>query len=347
MGEQFFLAVDVANVVCALMLGAQLLAGFPRSRAAQLIAALSLAAAAHVLLGRVDYGRWSSPAFRLDVGGWYPLLNLARNAAPGLFMLLVFRLFADRGRLPPWLLAVFAVQMLLEALPQDRFDHAVTQTAPALLQLLFAGFAVWWTLADWRADLVEARRRLRAVMLVVLAVDMVASSLLLRVLIAPGSLANYRAHLVLSLVNLAIVAVLLLRVRGFEALEPRALPQPRTPDDALPRLLALMEYERVWNQPGLTLAALAQRLNLPQYRLRALIHEGLGHRNFNAFLHQYRIREACARMADPAQRRTPILTIALSVGYNSVNTFNRGFREVMGTTPSAWRGAGQAATGAE
>ena len=36
-------------------------------------------------------------------------------------------------------------------------------------------------------------------------------------------------------------------------------------------------------------------------------------------------------------RRVPILTIALSTGYQSVNTFNRGFREVMGITPSAYR----------
>ncbi len=335
--DALFLAVDVANAVCALMLGAQVLAAFPRSRMAQLIALLSLAAVAHGVLGRVDYGRWIAPAFRLQVGGWYVALNLARNAAPGLFMLLVFRLFADRSRLPVWLAALFAVQMLLEALPQDHFPRAVTQTAPTLLQMLFAAFALWWTLADWRADLVEVRRRLRLVVLVVLALDVVASSLLLRVMIPPDTSANYQAHLVLSLVNLAIVAILLLRVRGLDALEPRPVPRQRAPETALPRLLAVMEQEQAWRQPGLTLATLAARLGLPQYRLRALIHDELGHRNFNAFLHEYRVREACARMADPAQSRTPILTIALSVGYNSANTFNRGFREVMGTTPSAWR----------
>ncbi len=49
------------------------------------------------------------------------------------------------------------------------------------------------------------------------------------------------------------------------------------------------------------------------------------------------MREACRQLSDPNRKRTPILTIALSVGYASVNTFNRGFREVMGVTPSAWR----------
>jgi AraC-like DNA-binding protein len=82
---------------------------------------------------------------------------------------------------------------------------------------------------------------------------------------------------------------------------------------------------------------------LPEYRLRRLIHEELRHQNFNAFLHQYRIAEACIRLRDPTERRVPILTIALSVGYQSINTFNRGFREVMETTPSAYRAHAESA----
>ena len=42
-------------------------------------------------------------------------------------------------------------------------------------------------------------------------------------------------------------------------------------------------------------------------------------------------------LSDPDQARTPILTIALTVGYQSINTFNRAFREIMGETPSAFR----------
>ena len=69
----------------------------------------------------------------------------------------------------------------------------------------------------------------------------------------------------------------------------------------------------------------------------------MGYRNFNAFLHAYRIRDACAQLLDPNFARTPILTIALDVGYQSLNTFNRGFRETMGVTPSAYRAGGEIA----
>ncbi len=109
------------------------------------------------------------------------------------------------------------------------------------------------------------------------------------------------------------------------------------------RLTALLEEERICEQEGLSLGGLAKRVGLPEYRLRKLIHEQLGYRNFNALIHDYRIREACRQLSDPALRRTPILTIALSVGYSSINTFSRGFREITGVTPSAWREANLAA----
>ncbi|MXY51664.1 MAG: helix-turn-helix transcriptional regulator [Gammaproteobacteria bacterium] len=84
-------------------------------------------------------------------------------------------------------------------------------------------------------------------------------------------------------------------------------------------------------------ASLADELRLPEYRLRKLIHEEMGFRNFNVFLHHYRLREACGMLSDRRQARTPILTIALTVGYQSINTFNRAFRQTLGETPSAFR----------
>ena len=51
--------------------------------------------------------------------------------------------------------------------PAWRYARFATQTAPALLQTLFVGFALYWSVADWRADLVESRRRARAVTLVI------------------------------------------------------------------------------------------------------------------------------------------------------------------------------------
>jgi AraC-like DNA-binding protein len=182
----------------------------------------------------------------------------------------------------------------------------------------------------------------------VVAAEVVAASLLLRVVIPAGSHLNYDAYRIISLIEVGVGTALLLWLArggvGGILTPPRARKAAATePGDgdraALARLTALMEGERLYREPGLSLRQLADRAGLPEYRLRRLIHEGLGFRNFNAFLHAHRVKDACARLDDPGQRRTPILTIALDAGYQSLNTFNRGFRETMGITPSAYRRA--------
>jgi AraC-like DNA-binding protein len=343
--------VDAVTAALAVLIGARLFLAGPTSAAGQLVGLIALAIVAHVVLGRADYAPWMAPAYRLEVGPWRPALNLVRNAGPGLFMLLAHRLFSERPRVPPPLLALFALQLFLEE-PVQAFLPAGTvlprllaEAAPTALQALFAGLAVFWTVESWRHDLVEPRRGARLVLAVVLGANAVASSILLRVVIPADTIANYRGHQVLSLAHLATLAGLafvFLRADALAQVLPPG-PRPRTApvadgrDDrdlaALRGLMAAGAYA----EAGLSLHALAARLAIPEYRLRRLIHEGLGHRNFNAFLHEHRIAEACRQLADPALRRTPILTIALSVDYSSVNTFNRGFREARGLTPSEFR----------
>jgi AraC-like DNA-binding protein len=356
------LAIDVATIICAVLLGVRLLASQPRSRAARLIALIAFAMACGVVLAHQEYGYWMPPAFRIDIGGWVWFLDLARNLTPGAFMLLCFDLFTEQRRFPRWLLVVLAVQLGLDepgrALIPSTWTYArfATQTAPALLQAVFAGFALYWTLAEYRFDLIETRRAIRVLTLIMGGGLIIAAGLLTQVLIDPNSYANYIAHEVLTAADLAIVAFVLFRVSDGDiaryldvsaaSTTVRQRPAaPAGPDPALAKLTALLEEERIYEREGLSLNALAVRVGVPEYRLRKLIHEQLGYRNFRALLHHYRIREACRQLSDPALRGTPILTIALSVGYASINTFSRGFREAKRVTPSAWREAKLGAAG--
>ncbi len=106
---------------------------------------------------------------------------------------------------------------------------------------------------------------------------------------------------------------------------------------AYARLIDVMEEERAYREPGLSVRALAQRVGLPEHRLRALINQTLGHRNFAAFLNGYRLADARAALADPAAAETSILTIAMDSGYQSLSTFNRAFRAHQDETPSEYR----------
>jgi AraC-like DNA-binding protein len=176
--------------------------------------------------------------------------------------------------------------------------------------------------------------------------------LLERVLIPWGSSAEFHVHIGLSILQaLLAVFALLATFRSDEPIyidpfrdERRRAPPPEAKnlsiaaqDAAIAAVRTAFVEQHVHRDGELTVAALARKLGMPEYRLRKLIHEQLGYRNFNALLHDYRIAEACRDLADPTKNSLPILTIALTVGYNSINPFNRAFREAKAMTPSAYR----------
>jgi len=105
----------------------------------------------------------------------------------------------------------------------------------------------------------------------------------------------------------------------------------------LEKLRASMEMDKIYRETGMTIRKLAEHLETPEHRLRALINQGLGYRNFSAFLNTYRINAVKADLQDPEKSRIPVLTLAMDVGYNSLAPFNRAFREIEGMTPTAYR----------
>ena len=105
------------------------------------------------------------------------------------------------------------------------------------------------------------------------------------------------------------------------------------PDDALiTRIREAMELRQLYHDESLTVASLARTLGSQEYRVRRAINQGLGYRNFNEFLHRYRLDEASARLR--SQPHLPVLTIALDVGFGSIGPFNRAFRSHFGCTPT-------------
>ena len=94
--------------------------------------------------------------------------------------------------------------------------------------------------------------------------------------------------------------------------------------------------QHAYRREGLTLAMLAETVGLGEAALRSLINQELGYRNFNDFLHHYRLQEAAARLTS---QDLPILSIALECGYGSIGPFNRAFRQRFGMTPTEYRAA--------
>lgn len=92
-------------------------------------------------------------------------------------------------------------------------------------------------------------------------------------------------------------------------------------------------------EQGLTIAKLADIAGMPEHRLRRLINQHMGFRNFADFLNHHRITEAKCRLSNADERHTPVLTIAMDLGYGSLGPFNRAFKERTGQTPTEFRNA--------
>ena len=327
---------------CALVLliAAALLRDYGRLVAARLGALFAVGTGAYAIT--------SVAGFSPHLGAWTILLLALSAGNNVVFWTLAASLFDDGFRLRWWHAALWL--LLVTAGTVACFLSApALGLALTLSSFAFAGLAAAQALASWRADLVEGRRRLRlfAVGASSLYIGLNAMAQLLGVpRSAPegASLAGAGGLLAIA----GIVAWSLLRVGRTQSLFPAMVdapqpselpPAPAEPADQglVAALGRLMTAERAHRQDGLTIGTLAQRLGLPEYRLRRLINQALGYRNFNSFVNHYRIAEVKAALADPRQSEVPVLTIALDAGFSSLGPFNRAFKAETGMTPSEYR----------
>ena len=305
-----------------------------------------------------------------------PLVGLAVGNAL-LFWLFASQLFDDEFRARPRHALAWAAAVLLGVLN----TLGATPGCPAsplscaglglqrLLPLFCAAAVVLGALRHWPQDLMEDRRRLRALV----AFGGAAYSLLtisMRLLSQDGRFDDRAGLLDLC----ALLLLVLLCTRTMLRLTPSVLLAPSRPQPALPAAQARatqaaslgqgdgptataappaeppaafqaelawlqqrMREEKLYQLDALSIARLSQVLSLPEYRLRRLINEGLGYRNFSSFINDWRLQDAEAALRNPALAKESVLDIALAAGFQSVGPFNRAFKARTGLTPSEFR----------
>ncbi|HEY2256885.1 MAG TPA: AraC family transcriptional regulator [Variovorax sp.] len=352
-----------ASVGMLVLIAAALWRDHPRALAARLGSAFALSVAAATLA--------SMPGFPETPDFWHVPIAALSAGSMFLFWLFTCALFDDAFALRAWHALLWAALAALGVLGCLVQAPAHSPWAPAtglllgILPVAWAVLAIAQSLSNWREDLIEGRRALRTLIVAGTALYTVAqllaallSGLTLKAVVE--SPANAAGVALLTL----FVAWRLLRagqgdlfgaaISGAEAGTGRRADPIAGRSDPLreadagsgpdPRqvaaLEALMTVERVYREPGLTIGALADRMVLPEHKLRRLINQGLGHRNFSAFLNAYRLAEARRWLSDPEQVDTPILTIAMDAGFQSLGPFNRAFKAETGVTPSEFRRLG-------
>ncbi|MTV15658.1 MULTISPECIES: helix-turn-helix domain-containing protein [Bradyrhizobium] len=318
-------------------------------RAAYLGAAMGVAGAAYAIS--------TAPFFPASSFGWSSPFVAFAMGSPVIFWLWARAMFDERFTLRPWHAAAWTLLAVLGVVSHNCWtiwpDLAQTcGRALALATIAFAGLGIAQIVKGWRIAVTTARGRILIALVIGIGLQMNVAALAGLAAIPPRSIGFSGALGLGAFALLSIWTMLFDPPEGQPAVAGAGSGGPAggrgsgsfetdgpTPKDraSLNRLNQLMTTERAYRQEGLTIGVLAVRLGMPEYRLRTLINDGLGHRNFNAFLNRYRLDEAKAALADASQAEVPVLTIALEAGFQSLAPFNRAFKADTGLTPSEFR----------
>lgn len=103
------------------------------------------------------------------------------------------------------------------------------------------------------------------------------------------------------------------------------------------KLLQEMTRELAFKEHDLTIVTLASRLAVNQHRLRSLINQTLGYKNFSEFVNTYRIDAVKKALSNPKNEHVSILALAQDSGFSSLSSFNRAFKNSEDLTPSEFR----------
>lgn len=99
------------------------------------------------------------------------------------------------------------------------------------------------------------------------------------------------------------------------------------------RILTAMHDQKLYREMRCTREGIAKSIGIHDATLSRIINQHF-RRNFNEFVNAFRIEEAKSRLRN---EHIPITVIAFDVGFNSIASFNRVFKESTGISPSEYR----------
>lgn len=122
--------------------------------------------------------------------------------------------------------------------------------------------------------------------------------------------------------------------------EPKVIMlNPVVNDVQVSELEAYMVSNKPYLSERLTIAQLANRVNIPQRQLSNIINSKYG-MNFFDFINSYRIKEFNMRIERGDSNNFTILAIAFDCGFSSKSAFNRAYKKHVGVPPSEFAQSG-------
>ncbi|MEM6343932.1 MAG: helix-turn-helix transcriptional regulator [Bacteroidota bacterium] len=101
-------------------------------------------------------------------------------------------------------------------------------------------------------------------------------------------------------------------------------------------LARLMESEKPYLDPELSLAKLSEILGISRKELSQTINQHTGS-NYSQYIASLRVAEAQKMLRSQDYKNYKIASIAFECGFNSLSSFNAAFKKISGTTPKAFQ----------
>lgn len=283
------------------------------------------------------------------------IFRIGAMLTPALLWVISRHLFQENARIHPvfWGMVTTYIGIRItgltlhpEGLPTTGIDWWLFSILPQTAMALLAAHAIYLAARNSADDLVEPRRQIRVPFVVIM--GMIVIVIVLSGFISP-LINNDVRTIYVALILLCTLALNITTFRLHEDASQLIFPATRADNvtslharelsnNALAQQIrAALETNKLYADPQLTIGDLARTLSRPEYILRRFINKQLGYRNFNQLLNKCRIEHAAQRLRNVAEKRLPISTIAMEVGYNSLSTFNKSFKQLQGMTPSEYR----------
>lgn len=353
MTDRVLLEGIIRGVAAGLYLATAIVIGRSLRSPSRLSGSLSyVSKAAHVLA--------QFPPAMAPLGAMYLLLDLPSVVGASLAWIFVTEFFEESKRFDRRKLIPFGV-VLVNAVIAKMAPPEIARGLWLLHNFITVGLmshVLIIVVRSWSSDLVERRRLVVTPLYVFTSLYSISVAFVQTMELFTFAARQPSMFAALMLLGSSALGAFVFGQAGPELFRQNKAPEPnvhaREPTVSLSpaekalaaELDRLMKEERLYRTPDLRISTLTRHLRVPEHRLRQLLNQGLGFRNFNAFIGQWRIDEAREALADPEQLLVPISTIAIDSGFQSLAPFNRAFKRETGLTPTEFRtralGAGAA-----
>lgn len=306
----------------------------------------------------------------------FPLFDFSQNktasfligrlafATPAVLWLIAYAFFIDRGKIPIAVWVCIGAYMVLRAIgsiyfyvapehPRISAEFFIFYLIPAALRLGMCAHMIFLALSGYENDLIEVRRRIRAPVVLILgglfalmaissAVDL-ARQMSEDFLVSPAALESIISLFIFPAALTVNILLFKIDFDKFQFTLPQekhsstrvAHPELDAKDLSIKaKILNSMDKEKIYTRSGLTIGEFAKYLDIQEYKLRHIINHHLNHSNFSHFLNSYRIHEAEHKLMTT---NDSVFNIGLDVGYTSLSSFHKAFKETHGVTPKEFR----------